>query len=409
MKYKLIGLFLILLGAVIFTAVLYHNNQRRQQPLVYSPQGMVSALWNTYKQVYWDSSTGRTLDRQRNDITTSEGQSYTMLRAVWIDDKTTFDKTWEWTQSNLKHQNDHLFSWLYGKRPDGSVGVLSQQGGQNSAADADTDIALALVFASQRWQDPRYLDQAKQIIGDIWAREVIPIQGEPYLVADNVEGGPASSVAVLNPSYYSPYSYRIFAQIDPQHDWQKVVDTSYTVLEQSTVQKLDKQSAAGLPPDWVAINKTTGELTAVPTASSTLTTNYSYDALRTPWRLALDYEWYKDPRDKSILEKFSALGSSWQNDHVLYTAYAHDGQQLSTLETPAMYGGSLGYFVTENPAQAKNIYQQKLLTLYNPDSQSWGTEMSYYDDNWSWFGLALYNNLLANLYPATTTTADSAH
>jgi endoglucanase len=332
-----------------------------------------------------------------------------MLRAAWEDDKPTFDKTWNWTQANLKHQDNNLFSWLYGKRSDGTTGILSDEGGQNSAADADSDIALALVFASKRWQEPAYMDQAKKIIADIWGQEVVSINGQPYLVSNNLEKTSRNQFAVLNPSYFAPYSYRIFAQLDPEHDWNKVIDTSYSVLQQSVSLRLDKPSSAGLPPDWVAIDKTTGVLYAPSSTTQTLTTNYSYDALRTPWRLALDWQWYKEPRAKASLDNFSELNNSWQKDQVLYTAYTHDGQRLSSLETPAMYGGSIGYFITAQPQEAKNIYQQKLITLYNPDSQSWNKEMSYYDDNWSWFGLALYNNTLTNLYQLPSTTADSSH
>jgi hypothetical protein len=35
--------------------------------------------------------------------------------------------------------------------------------------------------------------------------------------------------------------------------------------------------------------------------------------------------------------------------------------------------------------------------LFNPDTNTWKEELSYYDNNWAWFGIALYNNLLPNL------------
>ena len=34
-----------------------------------------------------------------------------------------------------------------------------------------------------------------------------------------------------------------------------------------------------------------------------------------------------------------------------------------------------------------------------PDFQDWKTPLGYYDDNWAWFGIALYNNFLDDLYP----------
>jgi endoglucanase len=62
-----------------------------------------------------------------------------------------------------------------------------------------------------------------------------------------------------------------------------------------------------------------------------------------------------------------------------------------------MYGGTIGYFMINDPSSADEIYEQKLKTLYDQDSNSLRTPLSYYDSNWAWFGLALYNDLLPNL------------
>src|SRR5688572_27571716 len=88
-------------------------------PLLFSERTMLSHIWEGYKREYLEPETYRTPDRQRGDITTSEGQSYTMLRAVWNDDKQTFDRSWAWTKNNLQRE-DALFSWLFGQREDGS-------------------------------------------------------------------------------------------------------------------------------------------------------------------------------------------------------------------------------------------------------------------------------------------------
>ena len=33
----------------------------------------------------------------------------------------------------------------------------------------------------------------------------------------------------------------------------------------------------------------------------------------------------------------------------------------------------------------------------NPDKQQWKNALSYYDDNWAWFGIALTQHALPNL------------
>ncbi len=191
----------------------------------------------------------------------------------------------------------------------------------------------------------------------------------------------------------------MFAQVDPGHPWLELVTTAYEVIERSSELPLGDQSPSGLPPDWVRLERVTGRLVP-PTAASdlNLTTNYGYDALRIPWRLSLDALWYQEPRAREALKRFRALGEAWQQTGRLVATYTHAGTPAADFEAPAMYGGSLGYFLLIDPAQAEKLYQEKLLYLYNVDYTGWLTKLSYYDDNLAWFGLALYHRALPNLH-----------
>lgn len=394
MKSRIIGAILIVSALGIFSALWYLNSPKQHIPIVFSPHNMLTSLWKSYKQNYIEEGTWRTIDKGAGNITTSEGQSYTMLRAVWMSDKVTFDRSWKWTKDNLKFEDAFIFSWLFGERPDGSYGILTDRGGQNAASDSDTDIALALVFAYFRWNDDTYLNEARAVIHDIWEHEVMMINDRPYLAANNIEKYSSDPGIVVNPSYFSPYAYKIFAKIDPDHDWLGVADTSYEVLAASTGSSLDTIRTAYLPPDWVRIDKRTGAISAH-TASS-LTTNYGFDALRTPWRIALDWEWFEDPRARQALARFDFLRREWQSDQIIYATYAHDGSVVSNFESPAMYGASLGYFKIFDGI-GEEIYNQKLASLYNPDVREWKQPLGYYNENWAWFGIALWHNMLPNL------------
>jgi hypothetical protein len=66
-------------------------------------------------------------------------------------------------------------------------------------------------------------------------------------------------------------------------------------------------------------------------------------------------------------------------------------------QTAAFYGGTIGYFMVVDPDNAKIIHDNKLQALFNPDTNTWKVQLGYYDDNWAWFGIALYNNMLPNL------------
>jgi endoglucanase len=393
MQTRLLGYILIGASLLLAVGVLFFNSKKSTIPLVFSPVQMQNVLWERYKTEYLEPETMRTLDKQRDNVTTSEGQSYTMLRAVWMSDKETFDASWQWTKDNLDRPNDRLFAWLFGQQADGSYGILTQRGGDATASDADQDIALALIFAYARWQDPVYLGDARVIIADMWEQEIITIAGKPYLAANNYEKFSPSQTAIINPSYLAPYAYRIFAIIDPAHPWESVADSSYDILARSMEAEFGGASA-GLPPDWVRINKTTGAL-SIP--EDDLTTNFGYDALRTPWRLALDWQWFRDERAKNLLEKMKFFSEEWEEKRSLATTYAHDGSIVTPAESPAMYGATLGYFTVADTANAKEVYEEKILFLYNPDRLAWKEVLSYYDDNWIWFGFSLYNNLLPNL------------
>lgn len=384
---------LVVALAVYGAASSYLKDSRRDTPLVYSRNAMLSELWNSYKSSYIEQNTSRTLDKQQANITTSEGQSYTMMRAVWMDDKATFDQSWQWTKDNLQ-RDDKLMSWKFGLLPDGTYGIQTSVGGENTASDGDVDIALALLMAYMRWNNSDYLYDSKPIIGNIWEKEVVLVNGKPVLASNDIERNNQESI-IVNPSYLAPYAYKIFAKVDPAHDWQALADNSYSVIANSMDSNLDKGSSVGLPPDWIRMNRTTGEISA--TGQGNLTTNYSYDALRTSWRLALDWAWYKDERARTTLEKFSFLQNEWQQKQRLQAGYSHDGETTENYETPAMYGGSIGYFSVIKPESAKAIYDNKLKVLYDPNEQRWKYPQSYYDDNWAWFGMSLVEGTLPNL------------
>ena len=360
---KRISTFLILgLGLLLLLALAGRVGRFLSDPPVFSASSMLEGLWHNYKSAYLDPS-GRVVDRERPDlspeITTSESQAYGMLRAVWMDDQAAFDQIWNWTRGNLRKPDSSLFAWLYGERPDGSHGILSEMGGMNSASDADADIALALAFAYSRWQQPEYLLEAESVIHDIWDMEVEIVNGKPVLLANDL------------------------------------VDSSYDIIRRSSVLTLDKNKSANLPPDWLTIDRRTGELEAAGLAN--LTSNYGFEAMRLPWRLALDWEWSGEPQAEEMLSEFRFLGREWTDHGRILALYGHDGEPLADYEKPANYAGTLGYFLVTEPETGREIYDHKIQALYDPSRFDWTRPLGYYDSNWAWFGIGLYHRALPNL------------
>ena len=130
-------------------------------------------------------------------------------------------RVYAWTYLNLarvKSHGDSLLSWLWGRRSDGSWGVLDA----NTATDADLDYALALLLAARRgWRAPPgfpdYRQEAGRVREDIWAREVVHLaNGEALLTPGNWHE--AEPPYLVNPSYFSPAAYRLFGSAQDRQE-----------------------------------------------------------------------------------------------------------------------------------------------------------------------------------------------
>lgn len=350
------------------------------------PRHILARSWESYKRHFMER--GQVFDRQRDNLTTSEGQSYALLRAVWLDDRQAFDEVLAWTNRHLRLPTN-LFAWKY------LDGRIIDRG---SATDADQDIALALLFASRRWGSDEYRQQAQNVLDAIWTYERATLNERHYLLP-----GPwakKSTGLVLNPSYFSPYAYRIFAEADPEHDWLSLVDTSYEVLELCSAAPLNVERPVFLPPEWCFLyaDGTVG----ASREPGLQATEYSYNAFRVPWRVALDARWFADPRARAYLAKLTALREEWQQKRALSVAYTHEGRVWEAYESAAAYGANLGAFVEHDASTAHELYELKIVAkFYEDDTQSyWEDPHNYYTQNWAWFGTALYGNLLPNLWSA---------
>jgi endo-1,4-beta-D-glucanase Y/4-amino-4-deoxy-L-arabinose transferase-like glycosyltransferase len=349
-------------------------------------QSMVlSDMWTLDKQTFI-SPDGKVTDPSTGK-TTSEGQSYALLHAVWLNDKSSFDTILHWTVKNTLLDDKHLFAWWYGKNSKGAVGIVDK----GTATDADQDIAVALLLASKQWHNQYYLSLAQKIIPDIWQYETAEIAGKRYVVAGNWTSQKDRDIYTINPSYLSPYAYRMFAQVDQKHDWSSLVTASYEMLDRCSSSSLGVDNNVYLPPNWCNV-KRDGQVAPADTIAKD-STNYSFDALRVVWRVALDYQWNKDPQALAYLKKITLFPSEWEKNKRIYASYTHDGKNIGTAESLLQYSTLLAYFKITDPKIADSIFATKI----NPErhtSQSliyWGDKNNYYTQNWVWFGTALFS------------------
>jgi endoglucanase len=344
---------------------------------------LLEESWVIYRRQFIQED-GRVIDYQDSDRSVSEGQAYAMLRAVLINDPTTFGITLDWAEKNLKRFNaqgspsDQLWAWKWGQETPGKWGPIDK----NFASDADIDAITALILASRRWNQPEYLDLARTKLRDLWKFSTLAVPGgKRYLLPGPVEAFvPSPSTAYLNPSYFAPYAFRLFAQVDRDHDWLSLVNSSYDALEKSS-----KVSAVGLPSDWIALDTKTGKFQPLP-QSNKLQSVYSFDAYRVWWRVAWDAAWFQSPEAERYLRTATKhLQSLWNTSSRIPAGINLQGKPTVNYEATSQYAMLYTALSLIDPATAQQILDKKLLPRYKQGI--WDDESAYYTQNLAWIGL----------------------
>jgi endo-1,4-beta-D-glucanase Y len=320
-------------------------------------------------------------------VVTSEAQAYALLRAAWAGDRPSFDRAWTWTRAHLV-DSEYRLRWRW------RAGTILDA---HTATDADTDMALALLMAGKRWRDPALLEAGRRMVQAIWSHEVVVVGGKPYLTAG--DWAAEAPIIALNPSYFSPYAYRIFQEVDPQHDWLGVIDTSYRVLFDTSAGQLGFARSAGLPPDWVGMDRANGTFVPLHLPKGD-TTQYSYDAARTYWRIALDLRWSGDGRANVYLGQAGFLRDEVVRKGRVGSVYAHDGSLVH--DTPSLVGnaGALAALLTLDPTLAHEIYAGQIVGGANRADTGiyWDNPNDLYGQEWGWFATALYAGTLSDVW-----------
>lgn len=344
---------------------------------------LLEESWLIYRDKFIQDD-GRVIDFEASDRSTSEGQAYAMLRAVILNDPTIFALTLDWAEKNLKRigpkgePTDQLWAWKWGKNQAGKWGPIDK----NFASDADIDAVTALILASRRWNRPEYLELARTKLNDLWKFSTIAEpKGKRYLLPGPVKAFvPSPSTLYLNPSYLAPYAFRLFAQVDPDHDWLSLVDSSYEVLEKSS-----QVSTVGLPSDWIALDTKTGKFQPIP-SSSQLQSVYSFDAYRVWWRVAWDAALFQSPEaDRYLRTATKHLQTQLRSSSRIPARINLQGKPTVNYEATSQYAMLYPAFRLIDPDTAGKLLEQKLLPRYNQGI--WDDESAYYIQNLAGLGL----------------------
>jgi endoglucanase len=379
--------------------------------------------WKHYRQAFIQND-GRVIDHQAMAISTSEGQAYAMLRALWVNDVETFNTVWTWAKHNLAVRGDHLWAWKWGQKADGLWGPLDTI----AATDADMDAAMALLIAAKRWQNPVYQQSAMAMLDDIWQKQTMATPWGRVLLpgdwdwqrlpenADDATSKQWHSIR-LNPSYLSPVACRLFAQVatNPTQQWTQLRTTGNRIV----VASLALSDKSGLPADWITLNlgKAKGQIHQHLKPLPAPLNQFGPDAIRVFWRYGLEDALFGDvpaPVRGMLQQKSIVLGKSWQtalwpvtsNAMPTNGALAGLGKLLGfglnpkhgDVTTHALYGATLLPLLKAEPALA--TAQINGLVLPGLHQQLATSKDEYYAQNWLWLGLA---SVYAKQYRHSTT------
>jgi len=345
----------------------------------------------------------------------SEGSSYGMLLALYSNDQATFNRIWEATEKSMWSEAGQCYNWRVG--PD-----LKLQG-TGLATDADQDIALALLFADslvkkQVWKSytttstkVTYKTRALALVKNLWTAAV---EDGKYMAP----GGGWGGKEFVNPGYFSPASYRIFAQVDPTHDWASVINQCYASI------LANPGAAKGLLPDWMVPDGTffTGSLGYNPFYQGRALYK---DAIRVHWRMAMDWLWFGEPRAKRFLDSAMSFIKNPDNSNFFtmdgalvpaestFTLSGLAGPTRSRREHSHLTLGmwACAAMASKDPAVRLQWANALLATQDSPTSDYWGyatdptggvedtahNEM-YFDQFLAWFGAATLAGRFSNIW-----------
>ncbi|PBC74855.1 glycosyl hydrolase family 8 [Fibrobacter intestinalis] len=266
------------------------------------------------------------------ELSVSEGIAYGMLLMVYMsstneDHQSEFDKLWKYWKCYGKGLNGNGCSSWSGQGMEWQVDNYDGSIGSGTASDAEFDAAVALVMASKQWNNPTYLNEAKQLIA--W------IKSNDMNSDASIRPGSNWNDA-FNPSYAAVAAFQLFYEITNDAFWQTAVDKATSEVQ------LCQNAKTGLMPDWCDWN------THQPTETNASVTSgylgFYNDATRTPWRMAWGYAWYGISKAKTSNDKIVPWldSASYGYAGMILPGYNVDGSSDNDVYVSSDFTGGLG-------------------------------------------------------------------
>ncbi|HEV8691971.1 MAG TPA: glycosyl hydrolase family 8 [Ideonella sp.] len=245
----------------------------------------VSSHYSAWKTNYLRTLGGQGTWVKYDDTnsTVSEAHGYGMVLAAYMGDKTTFDSMYGYFTKHYSGSGPHLMSW----KQTYSGGTMKNVEGNDSATDGDLDIAYSLLLAHVQWGSTgsiNYKARGLEVMHDILNYEV----NQSYWNLTPGDWASGTDANHTRPSDFMGGHILAFAKYDTANTtkWNNVYNTIAAAVN---YQYTHGSGATGLMPDFEVRSGSN----FVPVAGTYLEGkhdgDFSYNACRTPWRLAMSW------------------------------------------------------------------------------------------------------------------------
>ena len=243
--------------------------------------------WAAY-QAGFVTPEGRVVDTGNKGISHSEGQGYGLLLAVLAQDRPSFDRILNFTQTELLVRDDGLAAWRWDPATEPHLTDT------NNATDGDILIAYALAQGGLSWGDETLTEQATAMVRTIGLTMLasagaltVILPGEYGFSVAERDDGP-----IVNPSYWVYEALPLFATLTPEIDWRAVAASGLELLGPMSATR------AALPSDWMALGK------GQPEPAEGFPPEFGYNSIRIPLYLM------RANADAEYLQPFSVIGDA---------------------------------------------------------------------------------------------------
>lgn len=282
--------------------------------------------------------------------TVSEGIAYGMLLSAYAGERTIFDGLWNYYKDNSNAQG--LMNWKIN-------GCNGGPAGTGGATDSEVDAAMALIVADFQWGSNsgiNYNNDARTLINAIKTHEV---EAGSFVLKPGQFGGSS----ITNPSYFAPAYFRKFASFMNDPFWNSVANKCYEVINNNLAVN---NAAGGLVSDWCTAS---GSYSSQAGGYANGGTKYTYDAARTPWRIAVDFAWYGDNQAKTYSKKSSDFIRITKNgSQNIVDGYNQNGSNFGQYHNATFVGAFAAAAIAgDNQAHLNNSYSD-LIGISEPYS-----------------------------------------